>query len=223
MAEPAANGQADSAFRDEVARFLTERRTQLPEVLARLEESSLVLAHMADRLVETLRTGNTILTVGNGGSAAEAQHFAAELVGRFRRDRAPYAAIALTTDTSILTALGNDYGFDDVFARQVRALAREGDVLLAFSTSGESENLVRAAEAAHDRGVQVISLTGSRPNRLDHVSDLAQRVPSEETPIVQEVHLMITHLLCGLIEESLASDCEPAGESRSQIIREEER
>lgn len=195
----------------EVARFLSERRVQLPDVLARLQDATGTLTSITQQLVHTLQAGHKVLTVGNGGSAAEAQHFAAELVGRFRRDRAPYAAIALTTDTSILTALGNDYGFDDVFARQVRALARRGDSVLAFSTSGESENLIQAAVAAHELGARVISLTGARPNRLADASDLALRVPSQDTPVVQEIHLMVTHLVCGIVEQSLFTERGPVG------------
>jgi len=135
-----------------VVRALAGRRRVLDHALARLALGAGGLAEVAARLVETLEHGGTVLVAGNGGSAAEAQHFAAELVGRFKRDRAPYPVLALTTDTAILTAVANDYGYADVFARQVRAFGQPGDLFLGFSTSGESENLVRALAAARERG-----------------------------------------------------------------------
>lgn len=150
--------------------------------------------------VDTLRAGGKIMFAGNGGSAADAQHWAGELVSRFYYDRPGLPAIALTTDTSILTAIGNDYGFDYVFARQVEALGREGDVLVAISTSGNSANVVRAAEAARERGVRVIGLTGQGGGKLAPLSDLCFRIPSNETPRIQEGHEFIGHLLCALIE-----------------------
>lgn len=188
----------------EISEFLEGRRDAFLSVLRQLEASRDALAQIATLMVVALQTGHKILTAGNGGSAAEAQHFAAELVGRFKRDRSPYPAISLTTDTSILTALANDYSYDDVFARQVTALAQPGDLFLAYSTSGESENLIRAAGAARQCGAAVVSLTGSRPNRLAEASDLAVRVPSQDTAIVQEIHLMVTHLVCGIVESELA-------------------
>jgi D-sedoheptulose 7-phosphate isomerase len=191
-------------YDQEVSRFLASRAQDLSQVLELLHASEQILSRMAALTVATLRAGGTILTAGNGGSAAEAQHFAAELVGRFKREREPYSSMALTTDTSVLTALGNDYGYEDVFARQVRALARSGDLLLAFSTSGNSENVVRAAAAARERRARVIALTGASPNRLADVADIALLVPSTDTAIVQEVHLMVTHLICGLVEDALA-------------------
>jgi D-sedoheptulose 7-phosphate isomerase len=190
-------------YGSEVSAFIAGRGHELPEVLERLADSAETLARIAAVMTDALKDGHKILAAGNGGSAAEAQHFAAELVGRFKRDRLPYPAVSLTTDTSILTALANDYSYDDVFARQVTALAQPGDVFLAYSTSGESENLVRAAEAARQRGAGVVSLTGSRPNRLADAADLAIRVPSEDTAVVQEVHLMVTHLVCGIVESEL--------------------
>lgn len=198
-------GQGSSAeFRGVVDEFLTGRQTSLPEVLEELRGATNDLSELANLLVETLRAGRKVLSAGNGGSAAEAQHFAAEFVGRFLQDRKPYAAICLNTDTSILTALANDYSYDDVFARQVEALAQPEDVFVAYSTSGESENLVRAADAAKQRGARVVALTGARQNRLAERADVAIRVPSAQTPIVQEVHLMVTHLVCGIAEAELA-------------------
>jgi D-sedoheptulose 7-phosphate isomerase len=168
-------------------------------------------------MISALRNGHKVLSAGNGGSAADAQHFAAELVGRYKRERSPYPAIALTTDTSILTAIGNDYGYDDVFARQVGALGREGDVLLAYSTSGRSENLVRAAEEAHRRGMSVVSLTGDGNSPLAVTADIALRMPATDTPVIQEMHLMTTHLLCDLIEAELASEESRRGRGSGEV------
>jgi D-sedoheptulose 7-phosphate isomerase len=154
--------------------------------------------------VETLRQGNKILVAGNGGSAAEAQHFSAELVGRFLRDRDPYAAMALTTDSSILTAVGNDYAFEDVFARQVAGLGRPGDLLLAYTTSGESENLIRAADVAGELGMTVVAITGPTDSRLAGMADISIRVPAESTPVIQEIHMATTHLLCEIVEREMS-------------------
>jgi len=147
-----------------------------------------------------------VLIAGNGGSAAEAQHFAAELVGRFKRERIPYAVLSLTSDTSILTAVANDYGYHDVFARQVSALGQPGDLFIAFSTSGESENLVRALAAGRRSLLTTVAITGDRPNRMARLADVAVRVPAVASDIVQELHLAVLHILCDLVESKLA-DC----------------
>ncbi len=152
-------------------------------------------------LCETaLRAGGKLLFCGNGGSAADAQHWAGELVSRFYYDRPGLPAIALTTDSSILTAIGNDYGYDYTFARQVEALGQAGDVLVAISTSGNSPNVLRAADAARQRGMRVIGFTGQGGGLLAPMTDLCFRVPSGETPRIQEGHEFIGHLLCALIE-----------------------
>lgn len=153
--------------------------------------------------VESLRAGGKVMFAGNGGSAADAQHWAGELVSRFYYDRPGLAAIALTTDSSILTAIGNDYGYDYTFARQVEALGRTGDVLVAISTSGNSPNIIRAAEAARARGVAVVGFTGEGGGKLAPLSDICFRVPSTETPRIQEGHEFIGHLLCALIEADM--------------------
>jgi D-sedoheptulose 7-phosphate isomerase len=145
-----------------------------------------------------------VLVAGNGGSAAESQHFAAELVGRFMRERAPYDVLSLTADSAVLTALANDYGYDNVFARQVWAHGREGDVLVGFSTSGTSRNLVIAAEAASDLGITVIAITGGRPSALADLADIAICTPNLDTPVIQELHQIVLHVLCDLIESRLA-------------------
>lgn len=153
--------------------------------------------------VDALNKGNKLLFAGNGGSAADAQHWAGELVSRFYFDRPGLPAIALTTDTSILTAIGNDYGYDYVFARQVEALGREGDVLYAISTSGNSKNIVRAIEAARTAGMRVIGFTGQGGGAMAELCDVCFRMPSGETPKVQEGHEFVGHLICGLIEHEI--------------------
>lgn len=156
-----------------------------------------------DMCTQSLRAGGRLLFAGNGGSAADAQHWAGELVSRFYYDRPGLAAIALTTDTSILTAIGNDYGYDYVFARQVEALGCGGDVLLAISTSGRSKNILRAAAAARTGGLRVIGFTGAGGGDLAAACDICFRVPSDETPRIQEGHEFIGHLLCALIEAQM--------------------
>lgn len=157
----------------------------------------------AEACVSALRADGKLLFAGNGGSAADAQHWAGELVSRFYYDRPGLSAIALTTDTSILTAVGNDYGYDYTFARQVEALGRSGDVAILISTSGNSPNILRAAEAARARGLIVIGFTGQGGGKLASLSDLCFRVPSSETPRIQEGHEFIGHLLCALIEAEM--------------------
>lgn len=153
--------------------------------------------------VDALCAGNKLMFCGNGGSAADAQHWAGELVSRFYFDRPGLAAVALTTDTSILTAIGNDYGYDYVFARQVEAIGRPGDVLVAISTSGNSPNVLRAVDAAKVKGIRVLGFTGQDGGRMAGSCDLCFRIPSRETPKVQEGHEFIGHLWCGLVERAL--------------------
>ena len=148
------------------------------------------------------RNGGKILVAGNGGSAADAQHLVGELVSRFYFDRPPLAAIALTTDSSILTAIGNDYGYEDVFARQVQAHGRAGDVFIAISTSGNSPNILKAIEAAKLLGLVVIGLTGRNGGKMKGLCDVCLCAPSDSTPRIQECHLVIEHNLCAYIEES---------------------
>jgi D-sedoheptulose 7-phosphate isomerase len=160
-----------------------------------------VLEQIVATLHKCLRGGGKILACGNGGSAADAQHLAAELVGRFRDERRALAAIALTADTATLTALGNDYGFERVFARQVEALARPGDVLIAISTSGNSPNVLQAAQAARARGCSVVALTGARGGRLAGHADLVLKAPSEVVARIQEVHSLSIHVICEALDE----------------------
>lgn len=167
------------------------------------------IAEAIDRITSALASDRKVLVCGNGGSAADSQHMAAELVGRFERERPELAAIALTTDTSILTAVANDYAFEQVFARQVRALGRDGDVLVAMSTSGGSPNVLAAVEVAHERGIAVIALTGRGGGRLGSVlrpGDVHLCVPHDRTARIQEVHLLIIHCLCDGVDASLLGD-----------------
>ena len=156
-------------------------------------------------LIHALQKGHKVLTMGNGGSAADAQHFAAEMVGRFLMERKALPAIALTTDTSILTAVSNDYGFDDVFKRQVEALAEPGDVLIGISTSGNSKNIKRAFAAGKNLGAKTIGLLGRDGGEIASLADLDLTVPSLETPRIQEAHLFMIHILCDLVEKGLFS------------------
>lgn len=156
-----------------------------------------------DTSVGALEAGGRLFFAGNGGSAADAQHWAGELVSRFNYDRPGLAAIALSTDTSILTAIGNDYGYDYVFARQIEALARPGDVLFAISTSGRSKNIMRAIQAAKERDVAVIGFTGKEGGDMLAACDICMRVPSSETPRIQEGHEFLGHMICALIESRI--------------------
>lgn len=157
----------------------------------------------ADLMVALLSKGNKVLLMGNGGSAADAQHFAAELVGRFLAERRPLPAIALTTDSSILTAVGNDYGFDQVFSRQVEALATPGDLVVGISTSGNSPNVLEALQVATRVGVTTLGLVGRDGGKIAPVTDHCLCVSSEYTPAIQEAHIAIIHILCDLIEKKM--------------------
>jgi phosphoheptose isomerase len=176
----------------------------------RLELDTAAIARAADLMRDAVLAGHKVLLCGNGGSAADAQHIAAELVGRYVIERRPLPAIALTTDTSALTAIGNDYGYEHVFARQVEALGAPGDVLVAITTSGTSKNVVAAVEVARRRGLQVIALTGARGAAFVASCDGGVAVPSGITARIQECHIAIGHLLCEAIDEAFAAD--PAGE-----------
>jgi D-sedoheptulose 7-phosphate isomerase len=159
---------------------------------------------LAERTVVAYRSGKKVLLIGNGGSAADAQHLAAELVGRFELQRKAFAAIALTTDSSILTAVSNDFGFEESFSRQVQALATEGDILVAISTSGKSGNVLRAVDAARHAGCYTAGLTGKTGGGLAARVDLLLAVPSEKTQRIQEAHGLIGHMYCGLVERALS-------------------
>ena len=163
-------------------------------------------AQAAELLFNTLANDGKFLICGNGGSAADAQHFAAEMTGRFEKERMELAAIALTTDTSALTAIGNDYGFDHIFSKQVRALGRTGDVLVGISTSGNSGNVIEAIKAAHENGMHVIALTGRDGGKIAHLlkeGDVLLNVPYPRTARIQEVHILLIHAMCDCIDTML--------------------
>jgi D-sedoheptulose 7-phosphate isomerase len=169
-----------------------------------VKENSQVISEMAGCLVECFRQGNKVMVCGNGGSAADAQHMVAEFVNRFRMERAALPAIALTVDTSTLTAIGNDSSFEFIFSRQLEALARTGDVLIAFSTSGASPNVLKALEVAHVHGVKTIGFTGEKGSQtMTPRCDLCLAVPSADTPRIQEVHEFLWHAVCGMVEQTL--------------------
>jgi D-sedoheptulose 7-phosphate isomerase len=158
---------------------------------------------IASVLINCMKSGNKILLAGNGGSAADAQHIAGEFVSRFAFDRPGLPAIALTTDTSILTAIGNDYGYEQLFARQIQALGNAGDVFIGYSTSGQSPNILRALKQAREKKLICVGLTGNRSGSMLEFCDYALEVPSADTPKIQEGHLVLGHTLCGLVENAL--------------------
>ena len=177
-----------------------------------VKQASVVLApaiaEAASLIVATLRRGGKVLSCGNGGSAADAQHFASELLGRFEAERAALPAVALSTDTSTLTAIANDYSYEQVFARQVSALGAAGDLLLAISTSGNSGNVIAAVRVAHQKGMGVIALTGRKGGKIAEelaAPDIELRVPSDRKARIQEVHLLMIHGLCDVVEEAFRS------------------
>ena len=189
----------------ELVKSTLEEHRQVVEKMAALEVE---IASAGELCGQALVKGHRIFLCGNGGSAADAQHIAAELIGRFVNDRRALPAIALTTDTSALTAIGNDYGYDEVFSRQVEGLCREGDVLIAISTSGNSGNVLKAVDTAHRAGASVIGLSGKSGGALDAKCDVSLVVPSDVTARIQEMHIVIGHLICALVEEHLGLDAD---------------
>ena len=182
-------------IKDYIQESLTVKKGILnnPQLLDKIERAVKIISNAYE-------SNKKILVAGNGGSAADAQHFSAELVSKFLKDRPALNAIALTTNTSIITAIGNDYSHEYVFARQVQAYGTEGDVYLAISTSGNSKNIIKSIEEAKKIGLKVIGLTGQKPCEMDSLCDLIIKIPSERTPIIQESHIMIEHLICALVE-----------------------
>jgi len=158
---------------------------------------------IAEASIQALRTGHKLLLAGNGGSAADAQHIAAEIVGRYKLDRAGWPAIALTTDTSALTAIANDYGFEQLFARQVQALGQRGDIFWGLSTSGRSPNVIAALKAARDAGLVTVGFTGAKGSAMGAHCDLLFVAPTDDTPVIQQIHLMVGHAICDEIEHAL--------------------
>jgi D-sedoheptulose 7-phosphate isomerase len=183
----------------EVSLAALQRATQDADLLD-------VARKIAVAIITALRSGNKLLIIGNGGSAADAQHIAAEIVGRYKRDRPGYAALALTTDTSALTSIANDYGFEQVFARQVEGLGQRGDVLLALSTSGKSPNILAALRLARERGLVTAGFTGTKGENLRALCDHLLVAPSDDTPVIQQVYLAVAHGVCDEIEQALVRE-----------------
>lgn len=174
-------------------------------ILAMLESQQLIdsIEQVAKLCIEQLKSGNKLLFAGNGGSAADAQHLAGEMVSRFAFDRPGLPAFALTTDTSVLTAIGNDYGYEKLFARQVQAVGKPGDVLIAISTSGKSPNILAAIDTAKSLGIITIAMTGNQKAKITTVADYCIEIPSSSTPKIQEGHIISGHIICGLIERAI--------------------
>jgi len=168
------------------------------------------IARTVETIAHGLRNGHKVLFFGNGGSAADAQHLAAELVGRFGPNRSPLPAISLATDTSVLTAVGNDYGYDKVFARQIEALGQSGDIAIAISTSGNSPSVLAAIDVARSKGLFTIGFTGETGGKMTDRVEVLFRVPSHETPRIQETHVMLGHILCELVDRELFPEIYPA-------------
>jgi D-sedoheptulose 7-phosphate isomerase len=185
----------------EHARACLERSIQAKQDFAEQGLAHAVAA--AEMVADAMAAGNKLLIFGNGGSAADAQHMAAEFTNRFIMERPPLPALALTTDSSALTAIGNDYHFDEVFVKQVKALGNEGDVALGISTSGRSSNVLNALNAAKAKGLLTIGLAGNNPGAMDAICDIMINAPSEETPRVQEIHGLVVHLICELVDLKL--------------------
>ena len=176
------------------------------KMLAELQKSGIErVAAIAEAITAALEQNGTVYLCGNGGSAADAQHIAGELVGRFSRERRALAAVALSTDTSIITSIANDYAYEKVFSRQVEALVREGDILWAFSTSGTSANVIAAAETAKEKGAYVIAFTGTNNSKLEQIADICFCADAESTARSQEIHQLAYHIICDLVECSFAN------------------
>ena len=185
----------------EKIRAIIEENARVKELL--LKDEVETIERIAKAVTASLRKDGKLLIFGNGGSAADSQHIAAEFVGRFRRERRPLAAIALNTNTSTMTALANDYGYEFTFSRQVEALGREGDIVMGLSTSGNSKNIIAAVKKAKTLGLTTVSLTGGDGGALRRETDISIVVPSKDTARIQESHIMIGHIICDLVEEEI--------------------
>jgi D-sedoheptulose 7-phosphate isomerase len=201
-----------SGTRDLCQRIVRELEESLRVKQQVVQEQVGVVDEIARLLVDALGRGRKVVLFGNGGSAADAQHIAGELVSKFRQDRRALPAIALTTDTSILTSIANDYGYETVFSRQVEALGQEGDVAVSISTSGNSRNVIKGVIAARAKGMMTIGFTGEHGGELKKCVDVCFCAPSQSTPRIQETHIVVAHIICGLIEEELCrgGDCHEA-------------
>jgi len=198
-----------SIDRKYIAGYLLETVTSIKRFADDAVSVDLLFA-MADATADAMRSGHKLLIAGNGGSAADAQHIAGEFISRLMYDRRPLPAIALTTDTSSLTATANDYGYDHVFERQVLGLGQAGDVFLGISTSGNSASILRALDAARARGLGTLGFTGAKGGKMRERTDLLLAAPSDITPIIQQVHIVAAHVLCALVERALCPPAEPS-------------
>ena len=190
------------SVRREIARWL-EQSAQVKSAIAK--SNTVEIEQMVNLIIKAFKEGGKVVLFGNGGSAADAQHIAGELVGRFKLKRQALPAIALTTNTSILTAMANDYGYETVFSRQVEALVNEKDVVIGISTSGNSSSVIEAIRAARIKGAKTIGLTGGSGGRLAEAADVVLTVPSDDTPRIQEAHITIGHIVCELVERELSA------------------
>jgi D-sedoheptulose 7-phosphate isomerase len=188
---------------DYVRKHLTESRDAL--AAADSADFAATLVKIADTITAALKAGGKVMLCGNGGSAADAQHIAAELMGRYESEHEPLAAVALTTDTAALTAISNDYGFEYVFARQVRGLGKKGDVLIGLSTSGKSPNVLAALDAAREMGIVAVGFTGKKGGDLTSCCDIVLNAPSDRTAVIQEIHMTAAHIVCGLVERAVGA------------------
>ncbi len=175
-------------------------------IISECKNLSEVITKVSVRIVEAIKNKNKIILFGNGGSAADAQHMAAELIGRFLLTRQSIPAISLTTDTSVLTALGNDFGFENIFSRQCESIVSKGDIIIAISTSGNSSNVINGVKTAKEKGGIIIGFTGMSGGKLSDLTDEIIKAPTSNTPEIQECHRIIIHILCNLVEKSLADD-----------------
>ncbi len=171
------------------------------KITKKMEQLLPLIQNAGDLCLNALKNGNKILIAGNGGSAADSQHFSAELTGRFKKERISLPAIALTTDTSALTAIGNDYGYEYVFSRQLEALGNEEDVLIGISTSGNSKNIIEAISKAKEKNIKIITLLGKDGGQIKDLGDINIIIPSNDTPRIQEMHIMVLHMICQIIDE----------------------
>jgi D-sedoheptulose 7-phosphate isomerase len=205
-----------------VAELLTDIVREIQESIAVKQELARVaiplIAEAARLIIASVRIGGKLIAFGNGGSAADAQHLAAELVGRYRADRSAIAAIALTTDSSALTAISNDFGFENIFSRQLEGIGKPGDVVLAISTSGNSPNVLRAAVLARKLGMATIGLSGRSGGELRDSVDLCLCVPSDSTPRIQEAHSLVIHILCGIVENAVVDSGRTSDSAKVDMI-----
>ena len=206
MTESTDTDDTESRIMDSHTNFINKRIITAIENLQKLNSNNDILNRITDAarlIVDAVKSGNKLMICGNGGSAADAQHVAGEFVCRFYKGREPLPAIALTTDTSVLTSISNDYSYDDVFSRQVKALGKSGDVLLGISTSGSSINVLEAFKTAQAMGIKTVFLTGQIEKEIAKISDLTIHTPSTDTPRIQEMHLLIEHIICEIVEKEL--------------------